>query len=94
MYENKKILILGMAKSGYQVAKLLSNKNNEIIITDSKEQDKDKVLELKNLNIEFILTDKPEDLLDETYDLVIKNPAVFPSHPCIVKAHSLDILMN
>ena len=30
MYENKKILILGAAKSGIAVAKLLADKNNKI----------------------------------------------------------------
>ena len=39
MYENKKIVILGMARSGYEVARLLSKYNNDIIITDTKEQD-------------------------------------------------------
>lgn len=34
MYENKKILILGAAKSGIAVAKLLADKNNKITITD------------------------------------------------------------
>ena len=43
--ENKKILILGMARSGYEVAKLLSKKNNEILITDQKDQDEIKVQE-------------------------------------------------
>ena len=41
MYENKKILILGAAKSGIAVAKLLSNKNNDIILTDLNELNKD-----------------------------------------------------
>ena len=41
MYKNKKIFILGMARSGYEVAKLLSS-DNEIFITDMKEQEKDK----------------------------------------------------
>ena len=91
MYENMKILILGMARSGYQVAKLLGKRNNQIIVTDSKSQDNDKLKELDGLGIKFYLTDKPEDLLDKSYDLVIKNPAVFPSHPCIVKAHELKI---
>ncbi len=91
MYNNKKILILGMARSGYQVAKLLSNKNNEIIITDSKDQDEDKIKELRDLRINFIKTETPEELLDTNFDLVIKNPAVFPTHPCIVKAHDLKI---
>lgn len=33
MIENKKIFILGMAKSGYEVAKLLCDKN-EIVISN------------------------------------------------------------
>ena len=45
MYKNKKIFILGMARSGYEVAKLLSS-DNEVVITDMKEQDKDNISEL------------------------------------------------
>ena len=37
MFKNKKIFILGMARSGYNVAKLLY-KNNEIVITDKKKK--------------------------------------------------------
>lgn len=39
MIENKKILILGMARSGVSVAKLLAEYNNNILITDMKEQE-------------------------------------------------------
>ena len=46
MYKNKKIFILGMARSGYEVAKLLSS-DNEVVITDMKEQDNDKISELE-----------------------------------------------
>ncbi len=90
MFENKKILVLGMAKSGYEVCKLLSSKN-EIIATDIKEQDLTKLEELSSLNISFIKTDEPENILDSSFDLVIKNPAVFPDNPCIFKAHNLNI---
>ena len=31
MFKNKKIFILGMARSGYEVAKVLAKKNNKII---------------------------------------------------------------
>ena len=47
MFENKKILILGMARSGYEVAKYLSKYNNTIILNDGgsrDEQDEKKVL--------------------------------------------------
>lgn len=39
-----------MARSGYEVAKLLSS-DNEIFITDMKEQEKDKVEELEKLGV-------------------------------------------
>ena len=37
MIKNKKVFIFGMAKSGYEVAKLLAP-SNEVIVTDSKKQ--------------------------------------------------------
>ena len=46
MFKNDKILILGMARSGYEVAKLLSDYENEIIVTDAKEQDNERLEEL------------------------------------------------
>ena len=47
MFENKKIFILGMARSGYHAAKVLAKRNNEIVLNDAKEdQDKEKVKEL------------------------------------------------
>ena len=42
MFENKKIFILGMARSGYEVSKLLQKHHNQILITDQKEQDEKK----------------------------------------------------
>ena len=90
MIENKKIFILGMARSGYEVAKLI-HKNNEIIICDGKDQEEDKIKELESLGIKFIKTNEPESLLDGTYDILIKNPAVFPYHPCVEKAKNLNI---
>ena len=91
MFENKKILILGMARSGYEVAKLLSKYNNEIIITDKKEQDETHVEDLKNRGVNFILKEDPIDLLDESYNLVVKNPGIRYDHPLILKAEELGI---
>ena len=42
MFKNKKIFVLGMARSGFEVSKLLS-KENEVFVTDMKDQkDEDK----------------------------------------------------
>lgn len=89
--KNSKIFVLGMARSGYEVSKYLSRYNNEIIITDAKEQDRDKVKELETLGVKVVITDKPANFIDETFDLVIKNPGIKYTNPLVVKASSLGI---
>lgn len=89
--KNSKIFVLGMARSGYEVSKYLSRYNNEIIVTDAKEQDRDKVKELESLGVKVVITDKPANFIDETFDLVIKNPGIKYTNPLIVKANSLGI---
>ena len=91
MIKNKKIFVFGMARSGYEVAKFLNKYNNEIIVTDAKEQDEDKVKELESLGIKVIITTNPEDLLDESFDYMVKNPGIIKTHPCVVKAHNLGL---
>lgn len=91
MYENKKIYVLGMARSGYEVSKLLSNKNNKIVVTDMKLKDMEHVNELRNLGVEVIETDDQESLLDESFDLLIKNPGIKLDNPTVLKAESLNI---
>ena len=90
MYKNKKIFVLGMARSGYEVAKLLAS-DNTVFITDMKEQDEDKVKELVSLGVTFKVSDKADELLDDSYDLVIKNPGIKYTHPCVLKARELNI---
>ena len=90
MYKNKRIFILGMARSGYEVAKLLSN-DNEVFITDMKEQDKERVRELEELGVTFVISDNPSDLLDDSYDIMVKNPGIKYDHPCVVKAKDMCI---
>lgn len=90
MYKNKKIFILGMARSGYEVAKLLAT-DNEILITDMKEQDNEKIKELEGLGVSFILSNTPEELLDNSFDIMIKNPGIKYDHKCVVKAKNIGI---
>ena len=89
--KNSKIFVLGMARSGYEVSKYLSRYNNEIIVTDAKEQDRDKFKELESLGVKVVITDKPANFIDETFDLVIKNPGIKYTNPLVVKASSLGI---
>ena len=90
MFENKKIFILGMARSGYEAALVLS-KNNEVLVTDKSEQELSKVEELNNLGVKVVICDDPINLLDETYDYVVKNPGIKLDHSVVLKANELNI---
>ena len=87
---NKKILIVGLSKSGYNVAKLLA-KDNNITITDKSDEDQNKINELKDLGVTFIKSDTQEELLDSSYDLLIRNPGVDPHNKIIIKSKELNI---
>ena len=94
MFEDKKILILGMARSGYEACKYLSKHNNTIILNDGgsrDKQDKDKVLELEKLGITMVFDSHPDDLLDDSFDYVIKNPGIRNDHKYVMKAKELGI---
>ena len=98
MYENKKILILGAAKSGIAVAKLLSNKNNDIILTDLNDLNKDILLDiLLNSNISplksFIQIGKLYDVdIDYTEEFV--NQVVYLALKNDTGARGLLTIMN
>lgn len=94
MFEGKKILILGFARSGYEVAKYLIGKDNEVILNDSKAEDShdlEKINELKELGVKFIFGSHPDNLLDSSFDFLIKNPGVPINHKYVLMAKDLNI---
>ena len=94
MFKDNKILILGLARSGYQAAKLLISRGNTVYLNDFKEedkQDKDQVEELRNLGINLVFGGHPDDLLDDSFDYLIKNPGVPIDHKYVLKANELGI---
>ena len=91
MYENKKILILGAAKSGIAVAKLLADKNNDITLSDINDLKEEDKKNLENLGIKIIITSNQVDLIDTSYDLVIKNPAIMSTSDIVKKIEELNI---
>ena len=92
MFQNNKILILGFARSGYEAAKLLLKRGNTVYLTDMKtDHDKDQMKELEDLGIHFVLGSHPDDLLDSSFDYLIKNPGVAIDHKYVLKARELGI---
>lgn len=92
MFTDKKILILGFARSGYVAAKFLLNRGNIVYLTDMKtNHDKKQMKELEDLGIHFVLGNHPDDLLDKSFDYLIKNPGVPIDHKYVLKAKELGI---
>lgn len=92
MFENKKIFILGFARSGYEASKYLLKHNNFVLINDLKEEkyhDQDKIKELRDLGCNFIFGTHNVDL--SGYDYFIKNPGVPIDHDLVLKARELNI---
>ena len=94
MFQNNKILILGMARSGYQAAKFLAKRGNTVYLNEAKTEDKmdsTQVSELRNLGVNLVFGSHPNDLLDSSFDYLIKNPGVRIDHKYVLKARSLGI---
>lgn len=98
MFKDKKVFILGLARSGYQAAKILIERGNEVILNDGKEEEKldsSQVKELRDLGVQLIFGSHPDDLLDDSFDYLIKNPGVPIDHKYVLKARELGIeVMN
>lgn len=92
MFDNKKIFILGMARSGYQAARVLAHHGCEIILNDKNEnQDKDHIKELEDLGVKVILGSHPDDIFDESFDYLIKNPGIKFDHKYLKYAEEHNI---
>ena len=94
MFKDKKILILGLARSGFQAAKILVKRGNEVILNDFKDESKQnlrQVEELRKLGVHLVFGSHPDDLLDKSFDYLIKNPGVPIDHKYVLKARELDI---
>lgn len=92
MSDNKKVLVLGMARSGYEAAKLLESKGYEVIVNDSStEQNLKQMKELQALGIEVVLGSHPDDLINNTVEMLVKNPGISNTHKYIEKARELNI---
>lgn len=94
MFNGKKILILGLARSGYEAAKILVDHGNQIILNDSKKEeqlDNDKIQYLTDLGVTVVLGEHPDDLFDDSFDFLIKNPGVPVNHKYVLKANELGI---
>lgn len=92
MYKEKKILVLGLAKSGVAVSKLLKKLGAQITVNDYKPlEENPQAKELQSKGIDVICGGHPLNLLDQDFELVVKNPGIPYSNPLVKKAITIGI---
>lgn len=73
----KKVLVLGLAKSGFAAIKLLHKHGADITLNESKNENQLNHLdELKEMGVRLVLNGQPVSLFEEDFDFVIKNPGI------------------
>jgi len=90
-FTNKKILVLGLGKSGYAAAKLTKSMGADITVNDRSDLSaNDHARDLKSAGIHVVGGGHPLELLDGI-DLMIKNPGIPYTNPMVQRAIELNI---
>ena len=89
---NRRVSVLGMARSGLAIANLLSQKGAEVFLSELKSRDglRDEISQLKQLNIDFE-TGAHTDKVFENRDFIVISPGIPPDIPILKKAESMGI---
>lgn len=91
-YRSKKILVLGLAKSGVAAASLLNDLGAFVTVNDKKPfEENPEAQELLEKGIKVICGGHPPELLDEGFEMVVKNPGIPYSNPVIEKATGMGL---
>ncbi|WP_125703109.1 UDP-N-acetylmuramoyl-L-alanine--D-glutamate ligase [Lacticaseibacillus daqingensis] len=91
-YQNKKVLVLGLAKSGVNAARLLHRLGALVTVNDKQDFEANKqAQELLADGIKVITGSHPVALLDEDFTLMVKNPGIPYSNPMVQRAEALHI---
>lgn len=91
-YENEKVLVLGLAKSGFSAAKLLNDLGALVTVNDGKPfEENPEAQGLLEQGIRVITGSHPIELLDEDFSLMVKNPGIPYDNPLVTKTKKLHI---
>ncbi|MGO4530977.1 UDP-N-acetylmuramoyl-L-alanine--D-glutamate ligase [Paenibacillus sp. 2TAF8] len=84
-YRGQQVVVLGLAKSGVQVAKVLHRAGAAVIVNDKKDREQcPEASELEALGISVVCGGHPDDLIHSDVKLVVKNPGI-PYHAAPVQ---------
>ena len=91
-YLRKKVLVLGLAKSGVSAASLLHKLGAFVTVNDFKPLNENSEAQgLLEEGIKVICGSHPIELLDEGFELIVKNPGIPYTNPMIQEALKKNI---
>ena len=92
-YENKKVLVMGLAKSGKAAARLLRRLNAQVVINDRNPlEGNSDAQEMLAEGFEVIAGSHPLELLDRGFDFIVKNPGIpYRKVPLLMEAMKRQI---
>ena len=86
-FENKKVLVLGLAKSGEAAARLLAKLGAIVTVNDGKPfEENPSAQALLEEGIKVVCGEHPLELLDENFELMVKNPGIRYDNPMVARA--------
>ena len=90
-FANKKVLVLGLAKSGESAARLLDKLGAIVTVNDGKPFEENPAQSLLEEGIKVVTGGHPLELLDEEFELMVKNPGIRYDNPMVKKALEKEI---
>ena len=86
MFTGKKVLVIGLAKSGKAAIRLLHKLNATITVNEAKEiKDIPEYQQYLDMGIEMVTGSHPTELFERDFDFVIKNPGINYHKPFILR---------
>ena len=86
-FANKKVLVLGLAKSGESAARLLDKLGAIVTVNDGKPFEENPAAQsLLEEGIKVVTGDHPLELLDEDFEWMVKNPGIPYNNPMVIRA--------
>lgn len=91
-YRGRRVVVLGLARSGVAAAKLFHGIGADVVVNDRKErEDCPEADELTALGISVVCGSHPEDLVTPSTSLLVKNPGIPYTAPPVVEAAKLGV---
>lgn len=92
-FNNKRVLVLGLARSGVAAVKVLHHHGARVIVNDAGKAEKMEadLKAIHGLTEEIVLGEHPLRLLDTEIDLIVKNPGIPYDIPFLVEARKREI---